>query len=277
MRRNHGVTILELLVSISIVILLTGLLLGSLQQARLVAKRAAVSNQLRQLTMTVLAIESRDNRLPKQWDSSNGDTLPYLILDSLGIPAKMTDSRSLLPPFVSPLDPSYAFYPRLSTDFPGSCSFGFNHLIFGNLKAIADVTDGTSNTVMCSERYARCGPHVDVCWGLAILTFKDASGKTVPATVYDTRTTTFCDRYYDDVMPVFNPTTRVSLPSVLDLTFQLAPRPDECDRRLVQASTRSGLIVGMMDGSVRTIAPRVESAVYWSSVTPDKGEVVNLD
>ena len=277
MPRRRAFSLIELLIAVAIIGILIGLLLGAVQKARLAAKRVAVSNQLRQLTMTVLAIESRDNRLPKQWDSSNGDTLPYLILDALGIPAKMTDSRSLLPPFVSPLDPSYAFYPRLGIDLVGSCSFGFNHMIFGSLNSVTDITDGTTNTVMCTERYARCGPRVNVCWGLAIFTFKDASGNTVPGTVYDTRTTTFCDRHYDDVMPVFNPTTRVSLPSVSDLTFQLAPRPDECDRRVVQASTRSGLIVGMMDGSVRTISPGIDPAVYWSSMTPDKGEVVNLD
>jgi len=61
------------------------------------------------------------------------------------------------------------------------------------------------------------------------------------------------------------------------LTFQLAPTPDACDPRIVQASTRSGLVVAMMDGSVRTISPSVAPAVYWSSLTPDRGEAVSLD
>ena len=105
----------------------------------------------------------------------------------------------------------------------------------------------------------------------------DANGNVTPNTNYDIRTATFCDRYYDDILPVYNTARRTSLGSIPGLTFQSAPSPDVCDPRILQASTTSGLVVAMMDGSVRTISPAVDPAVYWSSMTPDKGEVVNLD
>ena len=37
------------------------------------------------------------------------------------------------------------------------------------------------------------------------------------------------------------------------------------------------MLVGLFDGSVRTVSPRVSEEVFWGSVTPAGGEVVTLD
>ncbi len=237
-----------------------------------------LANKMRQISLSVLAIESNRDKVPLQFDRTDGTTLPTQVLAHLGYNIYETDSRTLLPEYVNDLDPSYAYYATRPDGMrPGTSSFAFNHLVFDRLTSLNAVTDGLSNTFMSSERYARCGKRANVHWGMAIFTMLDAGGGVIAATNYDDRTATFSDRHYDDILPVFDPATRTSHGSVPGLTFQSLPRPDVCDPRILQSSTTSGLIVALMDGSVRTISPAVAPAVYWSSMTPDKGEVVSLD
>jgi hypothetical protein len=35
-----------------------------------------------------------------------------------------------------------------------------------------------------------------------------------------------------------------------------------------------GMLVALMDGSLRTIAPNISEATYWAAVTPDGGETL---
>lgn len=58
------------------------------------------------------------------------------------------------------------------------------------------------------------------------------------------------------------------------VTFQLRPSIDDCDPRQPNASSSSGLQVGLADGSVRTIRHGVDPKVFWGAVTPAGGEVL---
>jgi hypothetical protein len=55
------------------------------------------------------------------------------------------------------------------------------------------------------------------------------------------------------------------------------PLPGWCDPALAQTPHRGGMLAGMGDGSVRTIAPTVDVSIYWGSVTPAGGEPGGLD
>ena len=66
---------------------------------------------------------------------------------------------------------------------------------------------------------------------------------------YLSRQATFSDPALDDVLPV--PSDSGTTSSVSGKTFQVAPLPQDCDRTIPQGSFSSGLIVSMMDGSVR--------------------------
>ena len=55
-------------------------------------------------------------------------------------------------------------------------------------------------------------------------------------------------------------------------TFQTRPKPNECWPGLAQTPFAGGMVVGMMDGSVRTIRPDVAPAVFCAAVTPDWGD-----
>ena len=293
--KRRGISIIEVIVAVAIVAILLALLLPAVQNVRQAAARAQLLNKLRQLSIATLSLETGRGELPSLDPASRSD-LPTLLLASFGYRTGSALPPEYVPPeFVSPLDPTYNYFAKARE---GNSSFGFNHLIFRTAATTNNVPDGRSNTVMISERYARCGPTYDsrtagnlgvdvTVYGSSILMY-DASGKVTPVHC-TTRPISFVELYTYDIIPVYNPASRTSLgsipdasvpgfaPSVPGVTFQVAPRPDACDPRVVQASTHAGLVVGMMDGSVRTVAPSVAPAVYWSSLTPDKGEAVSLD
>jgi hypothetical protein len=59
------------------------------------------------------------------------------------------------------------------------------------------------------------------------------------------------------------------------LTFQVAPLPAQADSRFAQTPHPGGMLAAYLDGSVRTLAPNIDPAVYFGSMTPDGGEVIS--
>jgi len=277
MRTRKAATLIEVIVVIVTLAVLMGLVIGSVQKVRLAASVMRLKNQTRQLSLAVLSVESDHGRLPAHFNMTTGASLVGFMLPKLDYPANTPYATVPIPAFMSKTDPSYNFYPTRIDGTPGDSSFALNYLIFLLDNSSTQVTDGRSHTVMLSERYARCGPIANIVLSVAALFSKTPSGAISPITGYTARPITFADLHFDDVLPVYDPSSRTSLPSTPGLTFQVAPRPDACDPRILQASTRSGLVVAMMDGSVRTISPSISPAVYWSSLTPDRGEAVSLD
>jgi hypothetical protein len=52
------------------------------------------------------------------------------------------------------------------------------------------------------------------------------------------------------------------------------PRPDECDWTVPQSPFQAGMIVGLADGSVRTLGRLMSPETFWGAVTPAGGEVL---
>jgi prepilin-type N-terminal cleavage/methylation domain-containing protein len=79
-----------------------------------------------------------------------------------------------------------------------------------------------------------------------------------------------------DNHPITDPVTKQTRPSQPG-TFQVKPiqAKMETDGRQLQ-TFYSALLVGMMDGSVRSIKPGISESAFWSMVTPAGGEV-NVD
>lgn len=89
------------------------------------------------------------------------------------------------------------------------------------------------------------------------------------------RETTFADANYSDVVPVIrNGSTTGSEPGV---TFQSRPSLQDCKPYLAQTPHEGGMLIGLGDGSVRTISPSVSPQIYWGAVTPAGGEVLTGD
>src|SRR5205085_7904217 len=86
---------------------------------------------------------------------------------------------------------------------------------------IANITDGTANTIGFAERYQMCNGHPTV-WSHDQL------------------------YYWAPIFAYYN-----------QGKFQMIPEQKDCDPALPQALRKAGIVVLMMDGSTRTVAPTV--------------------
>ena len=60
-------------------------------------------------------------------------------------------------------------------------------------------------------------------------------------------------------------------------TFQVRPKLEDCEPGVAQTPHSSGMLVGLVDGSVRTVSGTISPRIYWAAMTPDRGEVFNWD
>lgn len=294
---RRGYTLVELLVAIGILAVLVGLTLLAIQKARLAARVAENKNQVRQLMLaTHVFADARDGRLPGAphnpscFDMLVGgdptaDQRPLQPSFDIQIGRLNYANDPPLPPgeshvtvitlFVNPTDPSWTHYQTGQRPTPGNCGYGANALAFaGNTRLQASFADGTSNTLAVAERYSRCRDDrhpftTDIIWCQSHSTLGPGRPSLRP------RAPTFADAFYDDTRPaVKDGRTVANRPS---RPFQLAPHPSDCDPFVPQATTPGGLVVGLVDGSVRVVGGGVNTDLFWAAVTPAAGDVGSLD
>jgi hypothetical protein len=169
------------------------------------------------------------------------------------------------PTFISPADPTI---PAASVGMLSS--YVANWQVFKEKPPDLARTfaDGTSNTILFAEDYAVCDNVPFYLFAVPIAS--SPLGPVFAASVYP-------------VIGGFPPVTRGSRPGE---TFQVRPCPwprwecgtwAVCDRGLSQTPHLSGMLVGLGDGSVRTIASSVSEQTFWSAVTPGAGDVLPAD
>jgi hypothetical protein len=144
---------------------------------------------------------------------------------------------------------------------------------------VSAASDGLSNTIAFAEHYAKCrGTTFDQSQQIPLVrpTFADRPrGEPDPA--------------YWQVHPVTGGNPPLTQPSLPGATFQVRPRwqysneellaggppgPDDCNWRLPQTPHRGGMVIGVADGSVRTVRPGIAPELFWGAVTPSGGEVL---
>jgi prepilin-type N-terminal cleavage/methylation domain-containing protein len=120
----------------------------------------------------------------------------------------------------------------------------------------ATFVDGTSNTIIFAEKYAVCGN----------------SGTNV-ATFYWGESGGACNRQGGQG-------GNGSIPGIYTITAtpQVRPAPFvNCNPCQVQASTAGGQLVGLGDGSCRTISPSVSVQTWQYALMPSDGQVLGSD
>lgn len=285
---RFGLSLLELLVCIAIIAVIFGLLLGAVQSARLSAARAAVMNDMRQVVLATHHFADAEQgwmpnvsgEQPRPGYSVIRALCPFMEADPNHPPPfiRFKTDPSLgdpLPPGATPLPPAGVAVLLEN----GECSLAFNPLVYAvNAKLALVAPDGHSSTIALTEHYGVCGP-TSFNWRSAASICQDQSGQQIPCVNAPTHRATFADgAMFDDVVPVTTvrqgvATTVGSLP----MTFQVRPPLSQCDPRVPQSSFQGGILVGMMDGSVRFLNARIQDSVFWASVTPDRGETALLD
>ena len=151
------------------------------------------------------------------------------------------------------------------------CSFAANLQVFqGTLSLNSSISDGLSQTIAFSERYAVCqiqGETEEQVW--------TGGGPIMGSPPYrhGARRAGFADPGNHDVIPVATRRGK-TLASVPGTTFQVRPTVGKADGKQLQTPYSSGLPVAMFDGSVRFLSPSIDEAVFWGAITPAGGEVL---
>ena len=269
--KRKGLSLVELLVVIAIVAVLIGLLLPAVQKVREAASRMSSSNNMKQLGLALNNYAgSNDDKCPtldgQRGAPNAGISLPMALLPFLDqeLTQSLSNGRNEYIPikmFLSPADPTAS---KARSDKMNVASYGANALCFsqsipGRLLGRYRVphfpstfADGTSNTIVFAEHYGLCGES----------RFDPFANQLGIGTWY--RRAAIADTF--------------DLRDGSDgLTFQVAPKIADCNPAMAQTPHRSGMLVAMADGSVRTLGPNISPKTYWAAMTPAGGEVLGAD
>jgi prepilin-type N-terminal cleavage/methylation domain-containing protein len=137
---------------------------------------------------------------------------------------------------------------------------------FGSNRISASFSDGMSNTVLFTEKYARCE--------------FPPNSTTGGGTMWSHPGVNSGQSWWPAVMAPdyvkYNPNCYGLTPGAL---FQLRPAPfiGNCDWTRASTAHTGGIQVGLADGSVRNVSQGVSYATWWFAFTPSGGESMPSD
>ena len=299
-------TLIELLVVIAIIAILIGLLLPAVQKVREAANRTKCANNLKQLGLASHAYVDVHDGFPPAWGGPNSPTrmalygtahfylLPYLEQDNLYRQATTGSNQigtQIVRIFLCPSDSTLSnFIQRYGY---ASTNYACNVMVFDPLASRSLVTampDGTSNTVAWAERFRECNWNGYTSPGWALhsdyIQYTNPGTNTIPGTngppgTWDTPGFGYMDHGGLAVLGVVpgqggdpNLTDQNGFTS---LPFQVAPRASECRFQITQTAHSGGMVVGLGDGSVRTITAGLSRATWVMACRPSDGQVLGSD
>jgi prepilin-type N-terminal cleavage/methylation domain-containing protein len=226
------------------------------------------------------------------------------IIKTLISPADSSASNGTIVPVTKTVTPapSAPFLTSLVGNW-ATCSYAVNALIFKSNSAGLPRTfvDGQSNTIMIGERFQVCtnplnttNPTTYNLWGIGMWAPEMPAFAALRPTALGTTPST---NMYSPGLPLSTTYTAGSIAVKLGIEgatatagtvipgttvpyrpFQTSPRGAiPCDSRVAQSPHQSGMLVGLGDGSVRSINPTISEWTYWAACTPAGNETLYSD
>ena len=214
------------------------------------------------------------------WDSANPGNRTFL-------------RQSKVPVYQCPSDPSLG---NCLDWCNGDASYAGNFMVFGDrnhpnssnpiywdgqARMPATFPDGTSNTILFAEKYARCngtGNPGGTWWMRGVYHgYRSFSGTNSPGSddsyPADRLSAVFGGGVgHDGVRFLQGPGSRFI---VQPQNFLNHPGP--CDRRVASSSHTAGMNAGMGDGSVRFLNQSLSGTTWWLAVMPNDGAIMPAD
>lgn len=280
--RRSGLTLVEMVVVVFLLLILIGLLLSSIRVHRLPDERLQTNNNLRQCALGVHGYHDNYRRIPgasTPWPNEPEKLaslwfhiLPYVEQDGV---YKQRSIDAIVPQYQAFNDPS-------SSDPKGVVSFAANIRVVGrktlldNLQPVDEpgrslevpagvlhsglnfgtIPDGTSNVILLTTRYSNCA--AQKTWYAA-----DALGNCSLGQLPSPGVGGF--------MGAGSHSSPAAENGDITMMFQLAPKPNRC---LPQSAvfghsfSTGGMSVAMGDGSVRNVRPDLSPLTFSQALCP---------